>query len=249
MHEFSGLESRLQLCRLKIMQKRWWANWATWLLSVIWLIRSKSRVKNLFHSFFCSFWCKTPISRSFCFCLESKLVPANFPIGRFVPWPQDQDNLCDLWKHSRSCEKEANMHVRWCAVPFQAEDSQLRAIRHWYGTCWVCLICDLVTINQQMLVSFVRLTAPHHAARGFDTCLQHPVMCLSPVRHPSDVKCSFLHVFVTSWPHSHGRKYFCGNSIEWHRKSTLTPMPQLLLGSCTQRGSRRSTHDWQNSHQ
>ena len=109
----------------------------------------------------------------------------------------------------------------------------------WY----ICLICDLVTINQQMLVSFVRLTALHHAARGFDTCLQHPVMCLSPVRHPSDVKCSFLHVFVTSWPHSHGRKYFCGNSIEWHRKSTLTPMPQLLLGSCTQRGSRRSTHD------
>jgi len=42
---------------------------------------------------------------------------------------------------------------------------------------------------------------------------------------------------------SHGRKRFCGNSTEWHGQSTLTPMPQLLLGSCTQRGSRRCTHD------
>jgi len=27
----------------------------------------------------------------------------------------------------------------------------------------------------------------------------------------------------------YGRKYFCGNSTEWHGQSTLTPMPQLLL--------------------
>jgi len=40
-----------------------------------------------------------------------------------------------------------------------------------------------------------------------------------------------------------GRKCFCGNSTEWHGHSTLTPMPQLLPGSCTQRGSRRCTHD------
>ena len=41
----------------------------------------------------------------------------------------------------------------------------------------------------------------------------------------------------------HGRKCFSGNSTEWHGQSTLTPMPQLLLGSCTQRRSRRCTHD------
>jgi len=31
----------------------------------------------------------------------------------------------------------------------------------------------------------------------------------------------------------HGRKCFGGNSTEWHVQSTLTPIPQLLLGSCT----------------
>jgi len=41
----------------------------------------------------------------------------------------------------------------------------------------------------------------------------------------------------------HGRKYCCGNSTEWHGQPTLMLMPQLLLGSCTQRRSRRCTHD------
>jgi len=41
----------------------------------------------------------------------------------------------------------------------------------------------------------------------------------------------------------HGRKCFCENSTEWHGQPTLMPMPQLLLGSCTQRGSSRCTHD------
>jgi len=41
----------------------------------------------------------------------------------------------------------------------------------------------------------------------------------------------------------HGKKCFGGNCTEWHGQSTLTLMPQLFLGSCTQRGSRRCTHD------
>ena len=41
----------------------------------------------------------------------------------------------------------------------------------------------------------------------------------------------------------HGRKCFCGNSTEWHGQPTLIPMPQLLLGSCTQRGSRAPNED------
>ena len=51
--------------------------------------------------------------------------------------------------------------------------------------------------------------------------------------------------YVYSAADSHGRKCFCGNCTEWHGQPTLIPMPQLrlFLGSCTQRGSRRCTHD------
>jgi len=97
-------------------------------------------------------------------------------------------------------------------VPFYAVDSQLRVIRRCYGTCWVCLICDLVGINQHVLVSFVRLSAPHHAARACDACLEHLVMCLSPVCHPSHVICSFC---ICSSRH-HLIPACCGASVVYY---------------------------------
>jgi len=55
---------------------------------------------------------------------------------------------------------------------------------------------------------------------------------------------SFLHSsHAYSAADYHGRKCFSGNFTEWHGQPTLMSMPQLLLGSCTQRGSRRCTHD------
>jgi len=58
-----------------------------------------------------------------------------------------------------------------------------------------------------------------------------------------DVKFRHMSFLDSSYAYSaadyHGRKCFCGN----YGQPTLIPMPQLLLGSCTQRGSRRCTHD------
>ena len=60
-----------------------------------------------------------------------------------------------------------------------------------------------------------------------------------------DVKSRCMSFLDSSHAYSaaHGRKCFCGNSTEWHGQSTLTLMPQLLIWSCTQRRSRRCTHD------
>jgi len=63
-----------------------------------------------------------------------------------------------------------------------------------------------------------------------------------------DVKSRRMSFLDSSYAYSaadyfHGRKCFCGNSTEWHGQPTLMPMPQLLFGSCTQRGSRCCTHD------